>query len=211
MKISETEMLARKQRILDTAFRLFCERGIDRVAFVQIARRARVSESTVYRYFTNKPQMVLATLSVLWVSIGKKFHDAAVAREGYMQMSGIDQATALLEMLHDVYMQNVDYVLFSYEAKLYLQRSGVVMHQQEIDRLIFEVKGPFMRALQKGVADGSITLKESPEDMFYAIWGATRGYTVKMVLYDRLCHEANPWPQRYHVLRNGIVRAIAAR
>jgi AcrR family transcriptional regulator len=50
---------ARTRRlIVDTAARLFAERGYERVAVSDVAREAEVAEQTVYNYFPTKEQLV---------------------------------------------------------------------------------------------------------------------------------------------------------
>ena len=47
------------RRIQEVALDLFDERGFDRVTIEQIAEKAEVSPSSVYRYFGTKEQLVL--------------------------------------------------------------------------------------------------------------------------------------------------------
>jgi AcrR family transcriptional regulator len=48
-----------RQRIADTAARLFADRGYEQVAVSDVARAAEVSEQTVYNYFPTKQRLVL--------------------------------------------------------------------------------------------------------------------------------------------------------
>jgi AcrR family transcriptional regulator len=47
-----------RRRIADTAIGLFAERGFDQVPVAEIARRAEVSEATVFNYFPTKEDLV---------------------------------------------------------------------------------------------------------------------------------------------------------
>ena len=48
-----------RQRIADVAATLFAERGYEAVSMVEVARRAEVSDQTVYNYFPAKQDLVL--------------------------------------------------------------------------------------------------------------------------------------------------------
>lgn len=60
----------KKQRtraaILETAMELFTTRGFDAVPVAEIARRAEVSEATVFNYFRTKEDLVYARLEDFW-------------------------------------------------------------------------------------------------------------------------------------------------
>lgn len=210
MKLTAEEIAVRRERIMDTAFRLFCRDGIEQVTVSSIAREAGVGESTVYRYFTNKSLLVLATLNVLWRSIGARLERSAASYDDYANATGLQQISIHLDAFLHLYLDSSDYVTFSYEAKLYLQRNGISLSQMEFDQLMEEIRDPCLASLRKGKQDGSIPVEESEEDLFYAIWGSIRGYIVKMVIYDSLCREGNPWVGRYGVLKRGILSALAS-
>ena len=51
-----------RQLIADTARRLFAERGFERVTVAEVARRADVSEATVFNYFPTKEDLFYSSL-----------------------------------------------------------------------------------------------------------------------------------------------------
>ncbi len=63
----------KKQRtraaILDAAMDLFTADGFDRVTVAQIARRAEVSEATVFNYFRTKEDLVYGRLEDFWAHL----------------------------------------------------------------------------------------------------------------------------------------------
>lgn len=210
LRITEEERRNRMERIVRTAFQLFCERGIERVTLADVSAAADVGETTIYRYFKNKVQLVLHTMSVLWNEIGHSLNEQAESMEGYEKLCGFEQLKIHLDSCKKLYLENRDYVLFSYEAKLYLVRNHVVLTMDQYDWLMGEVKGPCIAALEKGKKDGSINVKEDSEDLFYAIWGSARGYVVKIVIYGELCGKDSPWQKRYDVMEKGILCALNA-
>lgn len=210
MKITEQEKEYRKERIIQTAFKLFCEKGIEKVTLSEIAKAAKVGDTTIYRYFKNKVQLVLSTMTILWREIGVSLEASAEETENYHQMTGYEQIHVRIEGCKKLYLENADYVLFSYECKLYLQRNNVRLTEEQYDSLMKAVKEPCISALEKGKADGSIPVQEDSEDLFYAIWGAIRGYVVKIVIYESLCKDGGPWKSRYDVMERGILSALSS-
>lgn len=209
MKLSQDEMQERRETIIQTAFNLFCERGIEHVPVSVIAKAANVGETTVYRYFENKPVLVLETFIKLWDLIMERVVESVEKNNDYHVLNGYQQIRVWLDSFRQLYQNNADFILFSYEAKLYLLRHGVRLNQFQQDALMQAIKKPCMSALEKGKADGSIPVKQRDnEDLFYAIWGAVRGYIVKIVIYDSLYEGESPWESRYEVMEHGILSSL---
>ncbi|WP_328430952.1 TetR family transcriptional regulator [Streptomyces sp. NBC_00453] len=57
MGLRELKKQQMRDRIGETAWRLFAERGFDRVTVVEVAREAQVSEATVFNYFPAKEDL----------------------------------------------------------------------------------------------------------------------------------------------------------
>jgi AcrR family transcriptional regulator len=62
--------------IADTAWRLFTERGFDRVSVAEVAREAQVAEATVYNYFRTKEDLFYWRLE----AFGARLAEAVRAR-----------------------------------------------------------------------------------------------------------------------------------
>ena len=58
-----------RQRLVAAAVELFDERGFDNVAVAEVARRAEVSEATVFNYFSTKEDLVLGGMASFEESI----------------------------------------------------------------------------------------------------------------------------------------------
>lgn len=210
MKISEQERAYRKQKIIETAFKMFCESGIESISMEQIAKTAGVGSTTMYRYFVNKPFLVQETLSVLWKSIGERLDLKVGGPKTYEQLNGMEQIRVQLECLKNLYVENREYILFSYEAKLYLIRNSVRITQKQYDFLMLDIREPCIAAIEKGKKDGSIPAKKDSDELFFSIWGSVRGYIVKIVIYGYLCESESMWEKGYDVLKEGILCALAS-
>ena len=65
------EMAARREAILREGFRLFSEESIESVKMTDVAKAAGIGIATLYRYYSTKPELVLAINVDQW----KKFTD----------------------------------------------------------------------------------------------------------------------------------------
>jgi AcrR family transcriptional regulator len=93
-----------RQLILDTAARLFLERGFDRITVTEIARAAELSEMTVFNYFPTKEDLVFARMEFfeeqLMAAVEQRPpEESALAAFGRMVLAGIDQLSARTDMI----------------------------------------------------------------------------------------------------------------
>src|SRR2546430_4785874 len=76
MGLRELKKEQTRQLIADTAWRLFADRGFDRVTVAEIAREAQVAEATVFNYFPTKEDLFYWRLE----AFGMRLADAVSAR-----------------------------------------------------------------------------------------------------------------------------------
>lgn len=208
MRINEEDMQKRREMIIQTAFHLFCEYGIESVSMAKIAKKAQVGENTIYRYFETKGKLVLAAFVKLWDTIMHNVESIVENVPNYDALTGYEQMRIWIRGFQHLYKVDKEFVLFSYEAKLYLLRQNIKVDKFQQDMLMHTILDPCLKALNKGKEDGSIPVKENSEDLFYAIWGSIRGYIVKIVIYGELYGEDSPWEKRYEMMEKGILSAL---
>jgi AcrR family transcriptional regulator len=93
-----------RQLIIDTAARLFVERGFDGVTVTEIARAADLSEMTVFNYFPTKEDLVFGRMEFFEEQLiaavqQRALGESAVAAFGRMLLADIDQLDARTEMI----------------------------------------------------------------------------------------------------------------
>jgi AcrR family transcriptional regulator len=93
-----------RQLILDTAARLFVERGFDRITVTEIARAAELSEMTVFNYFPTKEDLVFARMEFfeeqLMAAVEQRPpEESALAAFSRMVLAGIEQLSARTDMI----------------------------------------------------------------------------------------------------------------
>jgi AcrR family transcriptional regulator len=62
MGLRERKKAQTRQHIADTAWRLFADRGFDRVTVAEVARQAQVAVATVFNYFPTKEDLFFSKL-----------------------------------------------------------------------------------------------------------------------------------------------------
>lgn len=77
MALRELKKQQTRQLIADTAWRLFADRGFDRVTVADVAREAQVAPATVFNYFPSKEDLFYWRLEAL----GTRLTDAVSARD----------------------------------------------------------------------------------------------------------------------------------
>lgn len=209
MRITEDDMQRRREIIIYNAFQMFCERGIEAIRVSEIAKKSRVSETTIYRYFENKENLVREAFIKLWGTIMSGVEEDVENTLNYSSLPGLEQIRAWIEGFRKLYLFDKDFVLFSYEAKIYLLRHKINLDKFQQDILMRTIRIPCLEALDKGKRDGSVPVTADSEDLFYAIWGSIRGYVAKIVIYDELYGSDSPWESRYETLEEGILCALS--
>jgi AcrR family transcriptional regulator len=92
MGLRELKKEQTRQLIMSTAWRLFSERGFDRVSVAEVARTAQVSEATVFNYFPTKEDLFYSGLE----AFGERLINAVVSRDG-----GVPALAAVRDFLSD--------------------------------------------------------------------------------------------------------------
>jgi AcrR family transcriptional regulator len=77
MGLRELKKQQTRQLIADTAWRLFADRGFDRVTVAEVARQAQVAEATVFNYFPTKEDLFYHRLE----AFGAGLVEAVAARK----------------------------------------------------------------------------------------------------------------------------------
>ena len=93
-----------RQLILDTAARLFTERGFDGVSVAEIARAAQLSEMTVFNYFPAKEDLVFGRMEFFEERLvaaveQRSAGESAVAAFGRAVVAGNHQLAARADMI----------------------------------------------------------------------------------------------------------------
>lgn len=97
-----------KERIIDTAWKLFREKGFSETTIIDIINEAQISKGTFYYYFRSKDNM-LDTLSVL---LDREYE--RLEKELPPDMDAFDKLIEINKEVHTFINDNIDHELIAY-------------------------------------------------------------------------------------------------
>lgn len=123
--IKRDEILSelRKNRLLEAGFRLCAEKGIEAVSLQEIAEEADVAISTLYSYYQNKVNLVIAISAKIWGD----FWGETLKKHGLAELQGFTAYQLIAfynEQLIWLYTERPEILRFSGNYKTYIRREG---------------------------------------------------------------------------------------
>lgn len=206
--ITAQDAKQRKLRILEAAYSLFTERGIDKVSYGDVAELSGISESSIYRYFPKKSYLLMETYKYLWRDIETHLRQATVETEEYQAACGLQQIELLFIAYENVYTEHGGYLKFALECKLYWCRQDVSISQSEYDDIIAPIIRLFVAALRKGIEDNSIHLPASFEATCFLMWGSLRAYMEQLIMLDGFFMGENRYRLHVQALREVLLKSL---
>jgi AcrR family transcriptional regulator len=160
-----------RRRILDAAWALFDERGIDRVTMAEIVAGSELQPSTMYQYFANKDEIV-------WDLLREVMTEAA--GEAQRRIEGAPDALgrlgALFEFMADELARR------PVRARFMAQFDALYAHDWPAERLLslesqINPQGfqYFSDLVREGIADGSLRPDLDPDLTMHAVMNAVIG------------------------------------
>jgi len=150
--------MRKKKNICSTAFELFCEQGVKKTNIAQIAKKANVSQVTIYNYFGSKENLLKESI--------KDFLE-----EKYLQYERLlDENLSFLETVEKIVFDKSELVrMMNYD---FIQTILEKYHdmQQFIDDYFRNKAIPLMmRLIEKGRSEGCINKEISNEAFLFYI------------------------------------------
>ena len=176
-------MEATKRKLIETAYKLFCENAIDSTSFQKIADMCDVSIATVFRYFPTKNDLVAEVSAWVW----KQYID----RESPVDWQN-NTAAEILEMYLSefiaLYRNCKDLLRFNQFFNVYVQREGIPPDLMEpYFNVIEKVASMFHEIYEKAKIDGTVRTDIQENEMFsstlHLMLAAVTRYAVGLV-YD---------------------------
>lgn len=165
--IGKAWKLEKQKHILEAAFRLFAEKGIEAVSIPEIAEASGVGRATLFRYFPSKLDLVVTIATRQWDGYING-HDTLLTPEQWERMSGADLLRFYMDAFIDLYRSRQDILRFNYDFNSFLRHKAVPEelrqpYLERIDRLAEE----FHMIYDRGMKDGTLN-PEIPETSVFS-------------------------------------------
>ncbi len=158
--------------MIDSAFELYSENGIELVPNEAIAEASGHGVATLYRYFGDTATLVVETAGAKW----EEYFSVPACDEN---QSSAEMLTAFLDSFVALYRNHKDLFRFTAFFTTY-----VVAHKVEnlepYEKVVRKYKDYFRRMYEKG--DGTIDTSEDAEGMFDTIYNMMLGVAMRYAL-----------------------------
>lgn len=195
--ITENEFLLRKERMISSAYTLFCENGIASTSMMQIAKKANVSEISLYRYFGTKTALLSETQKILWENIVKETELTLFENKNYDSLSGLEQTKQLLSGFLSLINKHADYLVFANSYKSELIRVNCKVFPEDFNTIFDRPTRVLSEAIKKGQKDNSVKNTIDGDILAETIWNLARCYVEHIAIYDVLVDKNNSYRNRF--------------
>ena len=160
------EASKRKERLLETAFRMFAEKSIEAVKLQDIAEAGGVGIATLYRYFGNKPNLVIEIGTRKWLEYHKEVEKAYQGRGGD-KMTAAENLEFYLDCYINLYIKHKDILVFNRNFDTYVKHEGCTGKQMEpYNAAVSAYATRFHGLYSKAKEDGTLEIRISERKMF---------------------------------------------
>lgn len=160
------EMAARRERLLESGFRLMSARTIEAVTLQEIADEAKIGIATLYRYFKAKPDLVIEIGTNIWkryyVEVEKEY-----ARLNGPAMNAAEELEFFLDSIIELYRSRRDVLRFNRNFDTYVQHERCTAAQMRpYNDAVAVFAKKFHTVVRKARADGSLRIPVSEPRLF---------------------------------------------
>lgn len=165
----EREAERRKKHLLKAGLELFSKHGIEAVSLQMVAETADVGVATLYKYYQNKLNLVVAISASVWETAWKEVLQA-VGLEALERRNAYQLVEFYCDSIIRIYQERPEILCFSANYKSYICREGTSEEQLAAQLDILKPVGMlFHRKYEAAKADGSIRTDLPEEELFTTI------------------------------------------
>lgn len=175
----------KKQRIMETGFRLFSEKGIEPVSMPEIVAACGIPRASLYRYYATKTDLVITIGATQWMNYISA-RNATMSRERADRMSAAEYFRWYMDSFLELYRNHSDILRFNYFFNSYIRGAEATEEQMlPYMNVIKDLRKSFHGLYEKGMLDGTIKSGISEESMlamsFHIMLSAVTRYAIGLV------------------------------
>ena len=165
-KKDELLMSERREKMLETGFRIFSEHSIEAVPMQEIAKACGLGYATLYRYYGSKLVFAIAIAAKKWDEFFAVVEEE-YARRGGKLMNALEELDFYLGCYILLYREHRDILRFNQNFNSYVAHEGASPEQMQIYRVsIMQYVKKFQLLYEKGKKDGTIRTALPEDKMF---------------------------------------------
>ncbi|HET9876617.1 MAG TPA: TetR/AcrR family transcriptional regulator, partial [Mycobacterium sp.] len=138
---------SRRRQILDAAVKVMQKTGFHQMSMQDLATEADVSVGLIYKYFSGKEDLLLATI----VRIQDAFRDQLAPVIAAAGDDAVEQLTAGIRRYIEIVDENLDAVVLTYRESRTLDAAG----RTQIKELEIASAAPLRTVIEAGIAAGT--------------------------------------------------------
>ncbi|MEW6264049.1 MAG: TetR/AcrR family transcriptional regulator [Thermodesulfobacteriota bacterium] len=163
----------RRGQIVKAAKAVFAEKGYQEATISEIARRAGLSEPTLYEYFSSKEEMLFSIPVETSLESGRM-----MGRHLEMVKGAANRLRGLIYTLCRIFQTDQDYAAVSY---LILKQNRKFIETEEYDIMRRNLR-PLLQVIEEGIASGEFTDRFTPFFVRSVILGALEHLIIRKLL-----------------------------
>jgi AcrR family transcriptional regulator len=199
----------RKAQVVQVARDLFLEQKLETVKMTDIADRAGIGVASLYRYFDTKETIVIAAATLLWREI-KEQYLPGLASERFQAQSGILQIRGILELYSQLLAHHQPFLRFLSDFDAYCIQNRVPKARlAAYERSINDFYRPYLTALKKGQADGTVAMQAEPRLVYLTVNHTMLSLLKKITAGEILLQDADN-AQELDIMKQIILRYFEA-
>ncbi|MBB5225798.1 TetR/AcrR family transcriptional regulator [Treponema ruminis] len=158
----------RIQSIIECTFGLFADNGIENISMNDIAAEAKIGVASLYRYFQTKEELAIEVAIYAWNLETAVFNEVFTS-EKFDSLTGFEQMRELLEIFADALVTQRSFFSFVYYFDSFIKKEKVSPEKlREYEKTIVVTSEIVVKALEKGISDGSISFSGSKNEVLAA-------------------------------------------
>lgn len=171
MKLDKKKLF-KKKIMLDIALKLFSENGIEQTNMTDIAKASNVGVATLYRYFSNKNNLVVETGIEAWYQINTKYKKD-VDDIMNTEIKGIRKLENLMNLFYEIFTKEKNFVCFldgfdNYIVNNNISIDSLVNYEKEVLKI-----DPYIQEIYKSGIDDQTIKRIDDIDLFIKTIGHT--------------------------------------